>query len=314
MSVDEDNLTRYELVKAKTAYIKQLEKELDKGKDNTNQIEFLKEYIVDLRKEVKEKSNFTLEEAIEELGFCYDVGTRIRHIIAGYISEAETKDYKPYHNMYLAWHLSVYFVFLNCKDISSHYIAIFQNAFNRNSSKISTLKEQADLIMGKSPMKPDDDFSSINFGIDKLEELIFRLEEKQNLLARQEIAKQEHEASTKYELHYSTSRKLTLNGILLATPDFMSENDQFLNFIFKDGNSWRTIPTSELLDALKVDKLGKTIHQILSDLNITGIIKEVFMPNVSSKGFEFRNPISYGFADENGLPTIDLKTIRNNKK
>lgn len=314
MSQDEDDLTRYELVKAKTEYIKQLEKELDTGKDNTNQEDFLKDYLVDLRQEVAEKSSFTLEQAIEELGFCYDVGTRIRHILAGYISEEETKDYKPYHDMYLAWHLSVYFVFLHCEDISSHYIAIFQNAFNRNSSKIPTLKEQADLIMGKAKVKPDDDFTSLNYGIDKLEELIFRLEEKQNLIVRQEIAKQEHDATVKYELRYSKERELTLNGILLARPDFMSENDQFLNFIFSEGNSWRKIPTSEILEALKIDKLGKTVHQILGDVNITGVIKEVFMPNANSKGVELRNPITYGFAEENALPAIDLKTVRNNKK
>jgi hypothetical protein len=314
MSQDESDLTRFELLQAKKAYIERLEKELDTGKHNDKEMEFLNQYLVNVRQEVKEKSSFTLEEAIEELGFCYDVGTRIRHIIARYISEGDVKkDYKSIHEMYLAWHMSPYFVFLNCKDINSHYIAIFQNAFNRNNSKIPTVKEQVDSMLGKVPAKPENDFRSINTGIDKLEELIFKLEEKQNLQTRQAIAKQEHDVTIKYELKYN-NRELTFNGITLAKPDFMSENDQFLDFIFKDGNSWRNIPMDEILEALKVEKLGKTVHQILNDVGVKGVIKDVFMPNANSKGVELRNPITYGFAEENKLSAIDIKSIRNDKK
>jgi hypothetical protein len=147
-----------------------------------------------------------------------------------------------------------------------------------------------------------------------LSNILIMLEERRGTVIRQEIAKQEYDASTKYELRYSNSRELTFNGIPLARPDFLSENDQFLTFIFADGNSWRNVPMSELLDSMKIKKLGKTIHQILNDLNITGVIKDVFIPNASAKGFEFRNPISHGYADDNKLPIIDIKTIRNSKK
>ncbi len=90
MNTSEEEATRYELIKAKEAYIKQLE-QLEIGKYNTKQVDFLSQYLVNLRKEITDKSTFTLEQAIEELGFCYDVGTRIRHIIARHISDEKQK-------------------------------------------------------------------------------------------------------------------------------------------------------------------------------------------------------------------------------
>lgn len=198
MSQTEEDLTRYELIQAKKAYIQRLDDELETGRFNSKQEDFLKQYKTELVSEIEKKSSFTLDEAVEELGFCYDVGTRIRHIIASHISEKSDNEYSNIHEMYSAWHMSVYFVFLKCEDINNHYIAIFTNAFNRNNKIIPTVKEQADLIMGKTKPTPEKDFDSLNYGIDKLEELIFRLEEKQNLVARQKIAKQEHDSSSRY--------------------------------------------------------------------------------------------------------------------
>lgn len=157
--------------------------------------------------------------------------------------------------------------------------------------------------------------SAIAKQLTALEEVIWRLEDREGLLIRQEIAKQEYDQSVKYKLNYNdSSRELTLNGMLLARPDFMSENDYFLSFIFKPGNTWRRIPLSELLKYMQKDKLGKTPSQILADLNITGNIREVFM-SISSKGIEFRNPITNADSEKYKLPTINMTlSVRTSKK
>lgn len=320
MNTFEEDATQYERFQALKAHADAIEKSLKTGKNaegkkyTEGEKIFLTDYAKDLRKEADDRSKFTLKEAIDELGFCYDVGTKIKYIIASDVSRPKEKDYQKLHKMYTDWFLSVSFVILGCPDIYNHYINLFVNAGVNHLAKAKSASELADLVTGKTPPNAEHDLEDLDLKLDKLEEIMFRLEDKANIQIRQEIAKQEHDASTKYELRYSNARELTLNGILLAHPDFLSENDQFLSFIFEEGNAWRNIPTSELLEHMKVSKLSKTIHQILSDLNITGTIKDVFIPNVSTKGFEFRNPISHGFADENGLPVIDLKPVRNNKK
>lgn len=200
------------------------------------------------------------------------------------------------------WYDDVYKSIESSTD-RNYYWVLFTNAPVNNNYWISGLG-------------PGESTFLINFEnrIKVLTDILIMLEERRSTVVRQEIAKQEHDASTKYELKYSTARELTLNGILLAQTDFLSENDKFLTFIFNDTNSWRNVTISELLEYMQVSQLTKTPHQILNDIGITGQIKEIFMPNVSSKGFEFRNPISYSFASDNKLPNLDMKVVRSSQK
>lgn len=321
MSQTEEDLTRYELVEALKAQVDGLEKRLKsgvgtKGKYNKQEKTFLKQRIKNLKEDIKSKSTFTLIESIKELGFCYDVGTTIQYLIEAHVSRRPDDNYKPLHEEYSRWFTSISYAILCCPEIHGYYINFFTNAGNNKLTPQASIQEIADEIADRTEpiLSPENDFADLVIKLDKLESIIYRLEEQANLQIRQYIAKQEQDASTKYELRYSKARELTLNGIPLAHPDFLSENDQFLNFIFKEGNSWRNVSTGELLEYMKTDKLSKTIHQILSDLNITGSVKDIFMPNVSTKGFEFRNPISHGFAYDNKLPVIDMKPVRNSKK
>jgi hypothetical protein len=311
----EEEATRYELVQSLKAKVKGMEDHVKDKKYNEKQKALFVDAISNYRQEIAEKSRFTLREAITELGFCYDTGTKIKHLIASHISKPDERDYKKLNTIYHDWFMSVTFVMLGCDDIYDHYVSIFLNSGVNRLSQTRSPEKLADYLSGKGTVRAVHDLKDIDMKLDKLEEIIFRLEEKENVRIRQAIAKQERDASIKYEMKYDeNSRELTLNGIFLARPDFMSENDEFLRVIFIEGNSWRHVPISELLEHMKVEELSKKIHQILNDLGIVGVIKEIFIPNVSKNGFEFRNPISYGFAEENKLPTIDLKTIRSSKK
>jgi len=119
----------------------------------------------------------------------------------------------------------------------------------------------------------------------------------------------------KYQLSYLQNRELRCNGVLLAKPDFMSENEQFLDYVLKTDNSNRRVPMKEILEYMRVDKLKKTPHQILDGLNIKGEVRKLFFPNVSNKGIEVRNPITYEYAKEHNLPKLDIEQfVRNSKK
>lgn len=114
------------------------------------------------------------------------------------------------HERYNSWIMSVYFVLSVCDDIYGHYVSTFTNELNRNK-KIKTVQQMVDRINGKTKPNPKNDFEDINIALDKLEEIIYRLEEKENLQLRQKIAQHEHDSSLRYWLRY-------------------------------DGNSWKAVP------------------------------------------------------------------------
>lgn len=136
-----------------------------------------------------------------------------------------------------------------------------------------------------------------------LSEIAFRLEEKLDLSIRREIAKQQVDSSILYEITFTT-RRIMLNGILVAKPDFNSENELFFDFVFKQ--PWERIKVTDIEKELNI-KLKKPIARILADLKFTGEMKAIFFPNTSSTAVEFRNPISKGFHSDNNLPCIDLR-------
>ena len=249
------------------------------------------------------------DEAIQELDALILKGFAILQIAKSAFEKVKDSDEEKrqetlgnHRLQHHQWFDAVYRV-IDTNTDRKYYLIHFVNV-NRTAMSLSGMSpEQSDFIV------------SFEVRLTALKEVLQMLEERRSVIIRQEIAKQERDQSVKYELRYSSSRELTLNGILLAKPDFHSENDQFLSFIFTDGNSWRTVPMQELLENLATDKLKKTVHQILADVGIVDNLKTVFMPNVSTKAIQFRNPITHGFAEENKLPEITItKTVRTNKK
>lgn len=139
-----------------------------------------------------------------------------------------------------------------------------------------------------------------------LEEILILLEERRNVLIRLEAAKIERDKSVLYEMTFA-DHEIRINGFYLSKPVFNSPNDNFFDFVFD--RPGQKIPVDEIR---KTVDLKKTVHQVLNDLGITGDIKRVFMPNTSNTAVEFRNPITFAFAEENKLPTLNLG--RSNKK
>lgn len=160
------------------------------------------------------------------------------------------------------------------------------------------------------PINASNQFASTDAKLTALEEIAFRLEEKLDLSIRQEIAKQQADASTLYEITFK-SRQIMLNGILVANPHFESENEVFFDYVFN-----RPFERIKIADLERDTKhtITKPISNILADLRFTGSLKAIFFPNASSKAVEFRNPITKAFHADNNLPVLDLNYLRSSKK
>jgi hypothetical protein len=117
------------------------------------------------------------------------------------------------------------------------------------------------------------------------------------------------DVGSKYELTYSSQRELRLNGILLAKPQYKSENDLFLQF-FVGQNHTGEHGVDELLEFMGKAKLTKRPTQILGDVRITKEIKAVFFPVASVADIEFRNPITHEYAKQHNLPVIELEKLK----
>jgi hypothetical protein len=80
MNTFEEDATQYERFQALKTQADGIEKSIKAGKNaegkayTEGQKIFLTDHVKDLRKEAEDRSKFTLKEAIDELGFCYDVG------------------------------------------------------------------------------------------------------------------------------------------------------------------------------------------------------------------------------------------------
>lgn len=108
------------------------------------------------------------------------------------------------------------------------------------------------------------------------------------------------------ELSYSR-RKLKVNKITIANPDFDRENDHFATLIMDRPNSKITINSFE---KYKGSKSKKKFEQIVTDLGFKGNIKKLFFPNIS-KSIEFRNPITMDAIKKAGLNDIKLSDFTN---
>jgi hypothetical protein len=151
---------------------------------------------------------------------------------------------------------------------------------------------------------------TFQYTLRSLEEVILRIEDKMNLMIRQEIAEAEHLHDAIYRITYSEhTRQIKLNEILLSKPDFSSENELFFAFIF--ANSGRPVTKSEI-ESVVGEPLKKRIVDIVRDLGFKDEIKKVFFPVVKLDAVMFINPITRKYAVENDLPIINFRQIKGN--
>lgn len=137
-----------------------------------------------------------------------------------------------------------------------------------------------------------------------LEDIILRLEEKKNLVVRQEIAEKEHEADILYKITYSEhTREIKLNNIVLARLQSDSKNVNFFEYIYPKPN--QQIAVSEI-EKDTAYQLSSNIQDILRDLGFKGNIRKVFFPVATKVKVMFINPITKQYASKNDLPVIKL--------
>jgi hypothetical protein len=140
-----------------------------------------------------------------------------------------------------------------------------------------------------------------------LEEVILRIEERQSLTIRREIAEREYQAGILYRISYSDhTREVKLNNIVLTKTDFNSENDNCFQYIFS--NPGRPIGVDELEEAIG-DKIKKRLVHVVRDLGFVGPLKKIFFPVVTKGQVTFMNPISREYAIKHDLPPINFKKL-----
>lgn len=141
-----------------------------------------------------------------------------------------------------------------------------------------------------------------------LEDIIFRLEDAKNLQVRREIAEIENQADIAYEIRYNDhKREITINNIIIAKPDFESENERFFTYVYANSN--RPIPIKEIEDHWKVGKLKKRVTHIVDGLGFSGALREIFFPVVKQDKVMFVNPISKKQVIEKSLPAINFAKL-----
>ncbi len=127
-------------------------------------------------------------------------------------------------------------------------------------------------------------------------------------------------AETAYFLDFDPkTRELVLNKeYILSTPNFSSENHNFIEYVFARPNE--KITKEEIETAIK-KSLGKSFHQILNDLGFKGELRKMFFPSVSKDGIIFENSISYKDFEDRKIDTkklaLDIKKLhklRSSKK
>lgn len=141
--------------------------------------------------------------------------------------------------------------------------------------------------------------------LQNLEDIIDKLHEEMNLKIRREIAELDNQADILYRITWSEhTREIKVNGLLLAKPDFNSENEICFGYLFDNPN--RPVGIMELKEK-NGGKLKKRLAHIVRDLGFVGSIKDVFFPVITKDKLIFINPISKQYAYKNSLPVIDIR-------
>ena len=145
-----------------------------------------------------------------------------------------------------------------------------------------------------------------------LEDIILRLEERRNLVVRQEIADKEYEADILYKITYSEhTREIKLNNMILARLQSDSKNVNFFEYVYSHSNQQLAVSDIEKDTAYA---LSSNIQDILRDLGFKENIRKVFFPIATKAKVMFVNPITKQYATKNDLPVIRLSKVNETER
>jgi hypothetical protein len=169
------------------------------------------------------------------------------------------------------------------------------------------------LVITGVPIELSNTLISFEYYLYALEDIILRLEEKKNLVVRQEIAEIEYQTDVLYKITYSEhTREIKINNVVLARLQSDSKNVNFFEYVYSHQNQQIAITAIEEHTAYK---LADNVHDMLRDLGFKGNIRKIFFPIATKTKVMFVNPITKEYAIKNDLPVIELpKTTRQNEK
>lgn len=173
------------------------------------------------------------------------------------------------------------------------------------------LLKRPTIVLGGMPMQMSELILTYEAKLFALEDIILRLEERQQLMVRKEISEKEHEADVLYKVTFSEhTREIKVNDILLCRMDFESENHRVLSYIFANPN--KTIGMEEL-ESSEVNggplKKGKRLSDIVRDAGFVNHLRVIFFPVVQKDKVMFINPITRKYAIDNDLPPLSAKDL-----
>lgn len=101
---------------------------------------------------------------------------------------------------------------------------------------------------------------------------------------------------------YTETREVRINDeIVIASPNFASQNDQICLFLFKNPNR---ICTKEEIEKFVGERLKKDLFSTLNRLGFIGDLKKAFFSSVTKDRLYFRNPVTRAFLRESRLDEV----------
>lgn len=92
-----------------------------------------------------------------------------------------------------------------------------------------------------------------------------------------------------YRVSYSDkSREILVNNLLLAKPDFGSENEMVFGYIYQHPNE--RLNKTQIEQQLNIS-IGKSFHKIVENLGFKGDLRKAFF-DLSKTYIRFRNPVT----------------------
>lgn len=113
-----------------------------------------------------------------------------------------------------------------------------------------------------------------------------------------------------YEIKFDDyTRQLSINNILLSTPDFDKNGHKLIRYLFQHQNE--KLKTATVIKEANLDNT-REISGILRDLKFTGNLKKLFI-NSSKQSLQFLNPITQEMLDKSNLKILSIKDFKKQK-
>ena len=119
-----------------------------------------------------------------------------------------------------------------------------------------------------------------------------------------------------FRLNYNVvDHVVSVNDLVISSPDFSSENDQVMDYLFNHPNKEIRIVDEEIIceEGEKIP-LKKTPSKIINHLGFKNLASRIFFPGISSKMIQLRNPITLSELRKRGYDeNLTLEDIFPNK-